>query len=497
MSQVVVGSFLCGGLAVLQALYVTHGQFKRMQPARGLAGEFCSATGELLRRMGRQSKGWLLSVIALMAALLLLHAWKYSFWIFVGIIICTLVVSLGAAIHNAFAPSVPDSRDNWWKLRSRLLRGQMVTGCGLMSVSGVVLLAWLWDPIGKHVIGTPIVSFVLGGFVMCFVIRNTFLNEPPRSTKHDDVYRKTWGRSRKTWDAWLFTTYVATLAAATFLAESISDADSRIVALPLLTGSMGLVACIAGHFWVSCKRFERIAPLKARCFSAGLTLVIGGGGLYVVVWHFQSLPLVKECCQGTEAALLASAFAGMSLVVLTVLITEVLAWKYPASPEPIATKPKVKRAVGVQRVMVAACMVALPFTVGSLGPFTGYYLLQGVQGPLFARYFGITLTAVGIMALGGIAYGADSEDQCSAFEKLFVLPAAVAASISLLTEYIQAVSTLSRLAVPAVKSGSSDLLIKVTAYAIVFGGAVFFFVLLVLFIVELVRDTVSRYRRMG
>jgi hypothetical protein len=493
MNWIVIGSFLCGGFAMFHGLYVAQTHLKRIEPTRGLAGELKTTVRELMQHLlQKKTKRWLIFAMAPMSALLLLHNYNIFLPIFVGAITTFLVGSLAATIDAAHASSTVDSEGPQGHYRSSVLSGHMVMGCGLMGLAGLRLLFPFWDSGAYGSIGILTVQFAMGTILMFLALRNSFLTRSgtlPHSETHQTVRRKPLGARA----VHLYSWYTTAFACATFLIGTICDRDPSNANLPLLAGTVGLMACVAGDLLASSKPFEPLGRSKTLHLALGTSLALAGAGLYVAERHFQVWFLLDEYCLGTEAILFPVAFSGMMFTGLMVLTNDVLATKWPVRTEINETKPAVNHVATIRRAIRAICTTILPIALGFLAPLTGYYLLKGTHGTRLALEFGTVMSVMGMLAVSGMASKFDSDERFGLLEKFFGLPVAAAAFICLASEYTRALNSIaSHKASAAAKPAASNLFIDVLAYTFV--GIVV--ILLVYIIVEFIWEIVSRYRRM-
>jgi len=203
----------------------------------------------------------------------------------------------------------------------------------------------------------------------------------------------------------LFETYVVVLVSAMILAGVLFSGDSPLVFLPILLGTIGILASIIGSFFVNFAKTQNImaAVYKGLVVSGLMTAV----GFYPVIRKITSS--ISLSVSGNKIYL--ASLAGLAMIAGIFMITEYFASKKHKPVKMIASASKSGYAGNIViGLAVAMQATVLPGLLISLGILVSFWL---------AGIYGVALAAVAMVSLVGTiisihAFGAAAEKAGSA-----------------------------------------------------------------------------------
>jgi len=186
----------------------------------------------------------------------------------------------------------------------------------------------------------------------------------------------------------LFETYVIALVSAMILAGVLFSGDSPLVFLPILLGTIGILASIIGSFFVN---FAKKQNIKATVYKG---LIVSGlmaaAGFYPVIRKITSS--ISLSVSGNKIYL--ASLAGLAMIAGIFMITEYFASKKHKPVKMIASASQSGYAGNIIiGLAIAMQATILPTILIFLGVFVSFWL---------AGIYGVALATVAMVSLAGI-----------------------------------------------------------------------------------------------
>ncbi|PIR70195.1 MAG: sodium-translocating pyrophosphatase [Candidatus Niyogibacteria bacterium CG10_big_fil_rev_8_21_14_0_10_42_19] len=204
----------------------------------------------------------------------------------------------------------------------------------------------------------------------------------------------------------LFETYAVTLIAAMLLGSLIYPGVNAAILYPLLLGALAIIASLVGAYSVSVKSKEKI--------MAGLYkgLIVSGLSALVLFWPVTSIMVTKNAIDfsfwgdtitpitGSAFSLFASAFIGLLITMLMVVITEYYTSKNFRPVKDIAKASNSGHGTNIiTGLAISMESTALPIIVIAFGILAAFW---------FFGVYGVAIAAVSMLSLAGIIVTIDS-----------------------------------------------------------------------------------------
>lgn len=267
--------------------------------------------------------------------------------------------------------------------------------------------------------------------------------------------------------------------------------------MPLLIGTIGLVACLLASWLIVGRHWRRLSHSQVTYYlTIGGALVLAAATLCLLGDQLHIKPLPDPLYQGKDANLLLSALVGIVLTGLMILVTDVYVWQHPAERQALAVRPTGNSGGIIRRATVATFMTIFPLFAAPASLFAEYHLINSIEHSRAVGILGIAMTVVGLMSVSGLAGAFESEDRSRALLKLYHTGTATLAGIYLFISYTVAITEVSN------KNLAFDLSNPKILLGLLIGGLIPYMLvpLLAVAIAEgvtsLAREIALRYRSM-
>ncbi len=511
MSWIVLASFICGALALIHSLNASGLKFNRIRDAGKALGLFSREFNDSLRFIARTNKVWVALIGALSLLFLLMGEYGPFLAILAGFIAPIFVGSLSAVIRIALRERSTEVDSQAIQYRSRFLLGQMVTGCGLLGSTAIFYMASseYLRRLGESAVVLDFFAMaVYGGAVLfwrAYPGRTASPTYGPATKAEAGLAAQTGEAEPETadrwraasWDTFIFGNYTATFVMAAVIARNVCGITSHAVQMPLLIGTIGLMACLSASWLTVERHWHRLSePQVAYYLAIGGALVLAGAALFLLGEHFRVEPLPGAFYQGKDANLLPSASVGIVAAGLMILISDFYVWQFPVERQDLTTKPAGSSTGIIRRVIVAIFMTIFPFLVALLSFFAGYHLVGGTGLSPSVGILGIAMTVVSLMSLSGLAGAFESEYRNRALRKLYHTVTLTIVGLCLFISYTVAIAELHN------KNLSFDLSNPKILLGLLIGGLLPYMLVAVLAVAivkgatSLAREIAFRYRSM-
>lgn len=434
MTWIVPASFICGALALVHSLHDSGLKFNRVRNARKALGHVSREFKDSLRCIARRNKVWIALIGALGVLFLYTREYGASFALWAGVVAPICVGSLSAAIRIALSERSTDVDCQAIQYKSKFLPGQMVMACGLLGSAAILCLASLED-LRRLGMGTfVLVSFAFGvsGGVVLFLRTFSAKTVSPTygpATKAEarraaqtaesepetaDLWRAT------SWDVFIYGNYTCTFVAAAVIARNICGVRPHAAQMPLLIGTIGLMACWSASSLIVGRHWRRLSHSQVTYYlTIGGAFVLAAATLFLLGEELRIEPLLNPLYEGKDANLLPSALVGILLTGLMILVTEVYVWQHPAESQELAVRPTGNSGGIILRATVATFKTIFPLLVAPAALFAEYHLINSIEHSRVVGIFGIAMTVVSSMSVSGISGVFESEDRRRALRRFY------------------------------------------------------------------------------
>ncbi|MDP2930305.1 MAG: sodium/proton-translocating pyrophosphatase [bacterium] len=186
----------------------------------------------------------------------------------------------------------------------------------------------------------------------------------------------------------LFETYVIILISAMVLAGALFSADSLLVLLPILLGTIAILASIIGSFFVSLGKKQNIMPALYKGLAVSVLLMaVGFYPLIKKIVSLASLPV-----SGNKLYL--ASLAGLVILIAIFMVTEYFTSK--------KYRPVKKIASAFQNGQTSNIVVGLTVTMQAT-IFSGIIIFSGIFASFWlAGIYGVALAIVAMVSLAGM-----------------------------------------------------------------------------------------------
>jgi K(+)-stimulated pyrophosphate-energized sodium pump len=511
MSWIVLASFICGALALVYSLHASGLEFNRIGDGRNVLNLFCAEFKDSLQFIARRNKVWLALAGTVSLLLLLTREYVAFFAIAAGAIAPIFVGSLAAAMRIALGERCTDPDLETIQYKSQFLSGQMVIGCGLIGNATILCLALLAD-LGRRGAGTSILVYftfgVCAGVVLFLRTFSAKTGSPtdgtaarteggPHPERAEAEPKTAAGWRAASWDTFIYGNFIITFVAAAVIAREVCGVTSQAVQMPLLIGTVGLMACLSASWLIVDRHWHRLSLFQVRYnLTIRGALVLAAAALLLLGEHLHIDPLFDPLYRGKDANLLPSALVGIVLSGLMILVSDVCAWQYPAESQDLGMRLTGTGTGIIRRAMVATFMTASPFLVALVSFFAGYHLIERTGLSPSVGILGIAMTVVSSISVSGISGVFESEDRHRALRKFYGTGTLTLTGLCLFTSYTVAISELHNKNLPFDLSNPKILLGLLVGGLIPYMLVALLAVGIVKGVGSLVREIAFRYRSM-
>jgi len=329
-------------------------------------------------------------------------------------------IAVGANVKTAEAAKDSLSKALRVAFTAGTVTGMVVVGFGLLGVAG--FYSWFKDPallIGFG-FGASLVSLFarVGGGIytkaadvgadLVGKVEKGIPEDDPRNPAviADNVGDNVGDTAGMSAD--LFETYVVTLLAAMILGATAGVAGLGGVLLPLLLGSVAVVASIIGSFFVRLRGMNITGALYK---GAGVTIVLAAIGFY----------LINRWYAGNDIKLFGAMAIGLAVTVLVIFITNIYTARNRKPVYEIAKASETGPGTNIIQGLAVGLRSTWPMVVVIVAAILGAYYLAGL--------YGIALAAVSMLSTMGIVVAIDAygpiTDNAGGIAEMANLPAKV------------------------------------------------------------------------